>query len=289
MEDPSFLAVREACQKFEDVAAVTGNLHRVLFQYSRQTTCQQGATETGSRNEPCGECFSCGRRHSRFTCRYRSAVCHRCGKTGHIQSVCRSAKKFQLVNSGNKQVCKTSDSYDVLTLSLNPSVSHLYETLSSTSGSKHDFVIDTGSVESLISLSNLEMFYPNYVLQRSQITIRGVTGHSVPVLGRVAIPICNRAPCPIMCSFIVTEAGPSLLGLTAMRLLKIQVALATDSATKYSLKELIYRCSVATGGMKVKPVSLEVNGDLIFPKRRIIPYGLRDPVRKVLDLSLIHI
>ena len=35
-------------------------------------------------------CSSCGENHPRSTCRFRSAKCHRCGKIGHIQKVCRS-------------------------------------------------------------------------------------------------------------------------------------------------------------------------------------------------------
>ena len=36
------------------------------------------------------QCASCGGNHFRSACRFRNVKCHRCGKVGHIQKVCRS-------------------------------------------------------------------------------------------------------------------------------------------------------------------------------------------------------
>ncbi|VDP69178.1 unnamed protein product [Echinostoma caproni] len=38
------------------------------------------------------------------------------------------------------------------------------------------------------------------------------------------------------------------------------------------------KCSNNAGGMKVQPIKLEVDGELIFMKRRMIPYGQREGV-----------
>ncbi|VDP14916.1 unnamed protein product [Echinostoma caproni] len=45
----------------------------------------------------------------------------------------------------------------------------------------------------------------------------------------------------------------------------------------------ILECSKAKGGINMTPVSLEVTGSPVFMKRRIIPLGLREPVKKALD------
>ncbi len=45
-----------------------------------------------------------------------------------------------------------------------------------------------------------------------------------------------------------------------------------------SIATNILLCENASGGMKIPPVKLEVEGDPIFMKRRILPYGIRDAV-----------
>lgn len=36
-------------------------------------------------------CWGCGGNHRRADCRFKTAVCHRCGKRGHLSRVCRAA------------------------------------------------------------------------------------------------------------------------------------------------------------------------------------------------------
>nr|CAH8831305.1 unnamed protein product [Trichobilharzia regenti] len=43
-------------------------------------------------------CFSCGQLHLRSTCRFRGAKCHKCGKVGHIKTVCRSSNTYVTQN-----------------------------------------------------------------------------------------------------------------------------------------------------------------------------------------------
>jgi hypothetical protein len=42
---------------------------------------------TGQIKKPC---YRCGRKHSESECKFKSATCHKCGKSGHIAPVCRS-------------------------------------------------------------------------------------------------------------------------------------------------------------------------------------------------------
>nr|CAH8868306.1 unnamed protein product [Trichobilharzia regenti] len=46
-------------------------------------------------------CFSCGKLHLRSTYRFRGAKCHKCGKVGHIKTVCRSSNTYVTQNSYN--------------------------------------------------------------------------------------------------------------------------------------------------------------------------------------------
>ncbi|VDP50147.1 unnamed protein product [Schistosoma curassoni] len=49
------------------------------------------------------------------------------------------------------------------------------------------------------------------------------------------------------------------------------------------LKDLIATCAKCCGAMKIQPINLQVQGDPVFLKRRIIPYGLREAVHKALN------
>ncbi|CAH8522430.1 unnamed protein product, partial [Schistosoma intercalatum] len=41
-----------------------------------------------------GKCLSCGKFHARNSCVFRNAKCFKCGKVGHIQSVCKATVHF---------------------------------------------------------------------------------------------------------------------------------------------------------------------------------------------------
>ncbi|VDP88754.1 unnamed protein product [Echinostoma caproni] len=49
------------------------------------------------------------------------------------------------------------------------------------------------------------------------------------------------------------------------------------------LQHLVKKCSYNKGGMNVQPAKLEVDGEPIFLKRRVIPYGQRDGVLQTLE------
>ncbi|KAM3831177.1 uncharacterized protein M6D78_011550 [Vipera latastei] len=54
------------------------------------TTPQRQPREVPARQRDSdNRCGSCGGNHARATCRFRSARCRLCGKTGHIQAICR--------------------------------------------------------------------------------------------------------------------------------------------------------------------------------------------------------
>ncbi|VDP75137.1 unnamed protein product [Echinostoma caproni] len=64
--------------------------------------------------------------------------------------------------------------------------------------------------------------------------------------------------------------------------MEISLSLFTDDQHS-RLRQLVLKCSNNKGGTKMAPIQLELDGSPIFLKRRIIPLGLREPVKKVLD------
>ncbi|VDP38721.1 unnamed protein product [Echinostoma caproni] len=49
------------------------------------------------------------------------------------------------------------------------------------------------------------------------------------------------------------------------------------------LQRLVVKCSNNTRGMNIQPTKLEVDGEHIFLKRRVIPYGQRDGLLQALE------
>lgn len=60
------------------------------------------------------------------------------------------------------------------------------------------------------------------------------------------------------------------------------VGLKSLKELNISILFLSSNCKVA-GEMKIPTVKIEFDGDSIFAKPRVLPYGLREAVRKTLD------
>ncbi len=106
----------------------------------------------------------------------------------------------------------------------------------------------------------------------------------IPFLGTAVIPIYSASGKPINCEFHISEdSSYSLIGLKVIRELGGSVCLLPSSTTSHEeINKLLTTCDNAIGGMTINPIHLETEGNPIFLKRRILPYGLREPMHKEL-------
>ncbi|CAH8556302.1 unnamed protein product [Schistosoma haematobium] len=201
-----------------------------------------------------GKCLSCGKFHARNSCVFRNAKCFKCGKVGHIQSVCKATVHFasSCTKSCNLNFNNSDVSSDHLSLSIiSKGNAHIQKRLYTSLGSFHDFILDTSN--------------PNVVVRPTEVSILGITGHRLPIRE-------------------FSETGLSILGLKNLKRLKVKLSfLVSKENSDTLLKDLIAMCAKCSGGMKIKPIKLQVQGDPVFYKRRIIPYGLREAVHKTLN------
>ncbi|VDP87610.1 unnamed protein product [Echinostoma caproni] len=142
--------------------------------------------------------------------------------------------------------------------------------------------MDTGSSESILPKSAFTAICLN---ARTSVHIHGVTGHHLELLGEMMLRVQSESDVSIPIRFLVSAHSPSSLGLRAMWLLQGSITLHTnnDMTITSHLQHLIVQCSGNIGGMKVPSVKLEVDGEPVFLKRRVLPYGQREGVLKALQ------
>ncbi|VDP68732.1 unnamed protein product [Echinostoma caproni] len=143
------------------------------------------------------------------------------------------------------------------------------------SGVEHRFIIGTESSESIIPKSAFTTICPNAVPAPTSVRIHGVSCHQLQLLGETVLCVQSGSCLSIPIRFLVSAHRPSILDLQAMRLLQGSITLHTnnDMPITSHIQHLIVQCSGTVGGMKVPSVKLEVDGEPIFLKRRVLPYG----------------
>ncbi|VDP95333.1 unnamed protein product [Echinostoma caproni] len=105
LSNPTFKDVRAHCEQYQDIRAATSSMPSTIESTAMFNSLKtksrkvhatvrrfRPVTQSSSHNvtysdKSYGNCASCGKRHSRFTCRLRYASCYMCDKTGHVQPV----------------------------------------------------------------------------------------------------------------------------------------------------------------------------------------------------------
>ena len=253
----------------------------------------RGGASTGHAQESAnrrGKCDSCGGLHDRRTCRFHDAECHNCHRIGHIKKVCRSRnapkpKQVAAVEVDTTLHSEDSEDYTTLVAGKVTGGQHLYYKVTARSGRSINFIVDTGSPVSFLPRMALdEWLGTDYELRKTNATISGVTGHNLAVLGGIQINARGEnggAADAVSLDLLVTEHGPSVLGLDGLRALQVKVALHSNySSPAGDIGRLLKACGANSGGMDVPPVRLEVDAEPKFCKARPMPFGLRAAVEK---------
>ncbi|XP_049271644.1 uncharacterized protein LOC125758447 [Rhipicephalus sanguineus] len=210
------------------------------------TSSPTTAADTSSPAAPpgrAGACYRCeSTRHwaNSAACPARSRMCSRCGRRGHFARVCRTTSESPTGHQGTSTVTNT---VTVLQVDEPVTASGLLHLPVRINGSILNMLIDTGAAVSLLNVQDYKRCFPNIKLLPSNVILKNYSEQAIVNYGyfKASVSYSGNDAC---ITFYVTDKGNSLLGLDAIRALKIIIEGETLS------------CSV------VEPSALPVNAAL---------------------------
>uniref|UniRef100_A0A8C2FFT4 Gypsy retrotransposon integrase-like protein 1 n=2 Tax=Cyprinus carpio TaxID=7962 RepID=A0A8C2FFT4_CYPCA len=291
----SFTKAMEIAQGMESAA-----LHAKDIQKANSSAQSDVFQVTKAAKGKAVECYRCGGAHFATSCKFKEAVCHNCGKKGHLAKKCRS-NKWKVKNSkdGGKPHSKTHHigeaeqeetcSYSMFNLSESRS-DPLYATIQ-VNGASLKMEIDTGASASIISEETYGKLWINDqtpALCESSIKLRTYTGEIIPVMGAVKVNIAYGSQTAEARLLVVKGTGPSLLGrdwLSKIQLNWGDIRLikglgAKDVIARY---QDVFKDELGTlRGTTVK-LCVEPNAVPRFCKPRSVPYAMKHKVEQELE------
>ena len=237
---------------------------------------------TAHKQPPTGTvCSRCGKSpaHDRQRCPARDATCHKCGKRGHYQRVCKSAK----VGVVQKDETNLHDTDDAFLGTVGDESEEPWTVNALLNETLIEFHIDTGAEVTVISELTFKKLR-GVVLLPSLRTLRGPSRETLPAKGqfRGRIRIGDREVEEDI--YVVEGLCRSLLGLPAIESLKL-LARVGDIEGERSVEQLFPQLFTGLGKIEqeytiklregAQPFSLNT------PRR--VPIPLMQQVRNELD------
>lgn len=244
-------------------------------------------------------CIHCGyKNHISVNCKYSAAVCHTCGKIGHLASVCKNKKKraanINYVSENDHENCEATNKESVVEFG-GVREDYLFYIVNKT---PHDcmsavvkidkidfsFVLDSGAS---ISVMPRELFLRHFCfsdLNGTPTKVFSYSGHELVVFGMLKTDVEYNNKKIAMNILIVDSTGPPVLGRDFLTRFGIQFAQINSMTSICNLQELLAHFSAlfdgGLGKYKYLQVHLDVipNSKPIFCKPRPVPYAFREQV-----------
>ncbi|VDP43637.1 unnamed protein product [Schistosoma margrebowiei] len=165
MPNCSFQDARTTCINFEAVTELdiqSMKISNTLLSHHDELQ-SQGQSNLRSFNSDC---------YSRVNMKGVSTRNYKANHKGEMAfGKCLSCGKFHSRNSCAYRNAKCFKCGDV----------HIQKRLYTLLGSFHDVIVDTGSIESIISFKNLKSLDTNVVVRPTEVSILGITEHRLPI------------------------------------------------------------------------------------------------------------
>ena len=251
-------------------------------------------------------CSRCGRRHAEKSCKFKDAICHRCGKRGHIAPVCRSGSPTSHVSKktdrsypsrkgrrgGTKWLETDFENQSVPLWTLQGDVPRPPILVDLTvNETPVKFELDTGAAVSVMGETMFRQLFSKLRLRRSPVRLRTYTGQYMKTIGEVSVHVAYRDKEPKTLTLVVVKGGgPALLGRDWLKHFvldwgHIKTILRENNTLQELLSEFadVFRDELGT----ITPMEAKlVVPSTVTPKfhrPRPVPYALRPQVEQELD------
>ncbi|XP_032069735.1 uncharacterized protein K02A2.6-like [Thamnophis elegans] len=197
---------------------------------------------TRRKGDPKSACGGCGGNHERAECRFRQALCQRCGRKGHIAWVCRAAQpmssselqtdRFRHPRNQTEGPKKPRMDCHAILRNANQGlachqVQKKIQLTVNIEGRPCEMELDTGSATSIVSWSMIKRLLPQLSkrqLQDCNLTLRDYQGNLIPVIGTRKVRVQFKGFSGRLPLIIVEGRLPSLLGLDWFQSLGLQIS-----------------------------------------------------------------
>ncbi|UYV78594.1 hypothetical protein LAZ67_16002094, partial [Cordylochernes scorpioides] len=252
------------------------------------------------------KCIHCGRLHKDL-CRFREATCFRCGKRGHLATICRSREKHTSERQvsrflNQRKINHIEDQEEEEEESVQRMVfirTYDYRVKYATNDPPYvikvrvedtlmTFEIDTGSCLTLISEKDFKRYFPDVQVKEAGIIVKTYDGTVVPILGEIDVKVDFRGTIAKLRAVVVRGERKALLGREWINVLKIGNYFVNQMPLEDTLAELLSEHQVVFGETTdpIKGFTFAVNiqdVNPIFHKARPVPFAIRTAVNEVLE------
>ena len=172
------------------------------------------------KRDPKGTCSRCGKfpPHDRQHCVARDAVCCKCGKRGHFQSICRSSVTVRGVRASHPP--SSEENFLGVVTSTNTTNDNPWIVTLQMNSIPVQFHIDTGAEVTVIN-DTVHKKVGSPSLSQSDQTLRGPSNQSLPVKGKFLAQLQYSGVTTEHNCYVVTDLSRPLLGRLAIEQLKL--------------------------------------------------------------------
>lgn len=289
----------------QELVEPTNKLGYAPAQFKRKPA-QSGVKET--RSETSLTCYGCGGKHLRNLCKFRSAKCFSCGKSGHIARVCKAATA-QVTEERPDEMYDSVQCLNSVNVVKNKSIGKKIIRVV-INGCDVDMELDTGAPCGIISKKTLQKIKPVDRLLKTDRQFSSYTGHKIPCIGRVPVDVKVRAKNRRLNLYVVDGNFESLFGrewishfvdeidigelfTDADQVNSVKVATPTlTEEQNLALLQLLRKYedifSESAGKLKGPPAKLHLKpgSTPVFTRARDIPLALRDAYAAEIDSKI---